>query len=244
MARTRPPDRFQHLLDAALRVFGARGVRRTRMSDIAEEMGVAPGSLYNWVESKEALFHWIVERGAGDGVVEAPETLPIRMPPPAVARRRVREELSKAFHLPAFEAAAARRTAPADVRAELEAVVRALYEQVERARRPMTVIERSAVDLPELYALYFVELRRDFFARFTDWVARRQRSGHFRAGVDPRVAARFAIESTVYFARHRFGDADPAAGLPEDDAEVREHVVRMVVASLLPDAPPPRRRRT
>ncbi|RIL04524.1 MAG: TetR/AcrR family transcriptional regulator [Proteobacteria bacterium] len=242
MARTRPPDRFQQLLDTALRVFAHKGVRRTRMSDIAREMGVSPGSLYNYVESKEALFHWIVERGAADGVVEAPDALPIRLPAPAVARRRLREELGSAFRIPALEAAFARR-APADARAELEKVVRAVYAQVERARRPMTVIERSAPDLPELYALYFVQLRREFFARFADWVARRQRGGHFRDDVDPRVAARFALESIVYFARHRFGDLDPDAGLPDDDA-VREHVVRLVLASLLPDPPRPRRRRT
>lgn len=241
MARTRPPDRFQQLLDAALRVFAAKGVRRTRMSDIAREMGVSPGSLYNYVESKEALFQWIVERGADDGVIEAPATLPIRMPSAATARRRLREQLEIAFRLPAFEAALACRR-PADPRAELEGVVRELYGQIERARRPMVVIERSATDLPELFDLYFVRLRRDFFARFAEWVARRQRAGHFRATVDPRVAARFATESVVYFARHRFGDLDPDSGLPDDD-RVREHVVRLVVASLLPDSPRPRRRR-
>jgi len=229
------------LLDAALRVFAAKGVKRTRMSDIAREMGVAPGSLYNWVESKEALFQWIVERGADDGVIETPKRLPIRMPSPATARRRLRRQLTAAFHLPRCEAAfAAKRTR--DARAELEGVVREFYAQVERARRPMTVIERSAIDVPELFELYFLTLRRDFFARFARYVARRQQSGQFRRDLDPAVAARFAIESSVYFARHRFGDADPGAGLPDDDT-VREHVVRMVLASLLPDPRAPRRRR-
>lgn len=241
MARPRAPDRFQHLLDAALRVFAAKGVRRTRMADIAREMRVAPGSLYNWVESKEALFHWIVERGADDGVIETPKRLPIRAPSPATRRKRLRRQLTAAFRMPALDAALARRRI-ADARAELEAVTRELYDQVARARRPMMVVERSALDMPELFQIYFVELRRDFFARFAAYVARRQKSGHFRRGVDPRVAARFAIESIVYFARHRFGDQDPAAGLPDDDA-VRENVLRLAVASLLPDSPRPRRRR-
>jgi AcrR family transcriptional regulator len=243
MARTRPPDRFHHLLDAALRVFAAKGVRRTRMADIAREMKVAPGSLYNWVESKEALFHWIVERGADDGVVETPKQLPIRAPRPATRRKRLLRQLEAGFRMPTLDAALARRRV-ADARAELEAVTREFYERVERARRPMTVVERSALDLPELFEIYFVRLRRDFFARFATYVERRQRSGQFRRGVDPRVAARYAIESIVYFARHRFGDQDPAAGLPDDDA-VRENVLQLAVASLLPDPPPapPRQRR-
>lgn len=241
MARPRPPDRFQQLLEAALRVFARKGVARTRMADIAAEMGVAPGSLYNWVESKDALFQWIVERGADDGVIETPAKLPIRMPSPAVARRRLRTQLAASFRIPAFEAALAARR-PRDARAELEGVLRAIYAQIERVRRPMVVVERSAIDLPELFQLYFVTLRRDFFARFARYVERRQRSGQFRRDLDPAVAARFALESIVYFARHRFGDADPDAGLPGDE-RVREHVVRLVVASLVPDASRPRRKR-
>ena len=241
MARPRPPDRFQQLLDAALRVFAEKGVRRARMADIAREMGVAAGSLYNWVESKEALFHWIVERGSADGVVETPARLPIRTPKPALARKRLRQQLEAGFRMPALDAALARRR-PVDARAELEAVLREHYDRVERARRPLKVVERSALDQPELFDLYFVRLRRDFFERFARYVARRQRAGHFRAGIDPDVAARFAIESASFFAQHRSAHPDPGVGLPEGDA-VRENVVALLVASLVPDVRPRRRRR-
>src|SRR5262245_52971025 len=142
MARPRPPDRFQQLLVAAQRVFARKGVRRARMADIAREMGVSPGSLYNYVESKEALFHWIVERGVDDGVVEAPAELPIRTPTPAAAEKRLREQLAASFRLPMFEAACARRRVGGDARAELDSIVRELYERIERARRPMIIVER------------------------------------------------------------------------------------------------------
>lgn len=234
MARIRPPDRFQNLLDAAMRVFSAKGVRRTRMADIAREMGISPGSLYNYVESKEALFHWIVGCAAA-GPVQPPAQLPIRLPGPDEARRRLREPLEAAFRLPVFEAACSRRRV-GDARAELEAIARELYERIERHRRPMVLIERSALDLPDLFDMYFVSLRRDFFDRFARFVARRQASGHYRADLDPVVAARFAVESVTFFARHRFGDADPKL-LPDDD-RVREEIVRRVVAALVPDPAP------
>ena len=60
------------------------------------------------------------------------------------------------------------------------------------------------------------------------------RSGHFRPVADPAVAARFLIESVVFFAGHRHGDPDPGS-LPGDDA-VRAVVIPMLVASLMPDA--------
>jgi AcrR family transcriptional regulator len=48
--------RRQALLDAALVLFGRYGYRRTSIDDIAREAGVAKGTVYLYVESKEALF--------------------------------------------------------------------------------------------------------------------------------------------------------------------------------------------
>jgi AcrR family transcriptional regulator len=237
VARARPPDRFQRLFEAGLRVFARKGVRRARMQDVAREMGVSPGSLYNYVESKEALFHWIVERGAADGDIETPAKLPIRAPARSVVTRRLREQLAASFRLPVFEAAERRRRV-VDAAAELEAVAGELYDRIARNRRPMVVVERSAIDLPALFEVYFVELRRSYFARLARWIARRQRAGHMRRDVDPTVAARVLVESITYFARHRFGDADPHL-LPADPV-VREGVLRVVVAGLLPTARPRR----
>jgi len=234
MARSRPPDRFQQLRDAALQVFGAKGLRRSRMADIAETMGVSPGSLYNYVESKEALFHWILSRDGDEGASPTPAALPIRTPAPGVLEERLREELAAAFHLPLFEAALARKRVT-DVRAESTALVGDIYDRIKRSRRTMTVVERSALDLPGLFQIYFVTQRRDFFARFARYVERRQSAGHFRRDVDPTVAARVVLETVTYFARHRFGDPDPTT-LP-DDAIVRENVIQLVVASLLPVSP-------
>lgn len=232
MARRRPGDRLARILDAALRVFGTRGLRRARMADIARELGVSPGTLYQYFESKEALFHWIVGRGGETGELRDPVALPVRMPAPDEAERRLREQLAAGFRLPALAAALARRRV-ADPRAELEAIVRELYDHIARTRGPATVMERSAIDLPELYQLYFVEQRRAFFDRLTRYLERRMERGHLRRIAEPWVAARFLAEAVVYFARHRHGDPDPSLFLDEDAA--REGVVQLLVASLAPD---------
>jgi AcrR family transcriptional regulator len=230
VARTRPEGRFQQLRDAALAVFAAKGLRRARMADVARAMGVATGSLYNYVESKEALFHWLVELGAGGAVAE-PAQLPIPTPPPGATEAVLRAQLAEGMRLPALVAALARRRV-GDARAELHGIVLEFYQRIERTRGPLAAIERSAIDQPELFALYFRGARRALFADLERYVAKRAKSGHFAKVGDAAVAARFLVETVSYFGRHRLGDPDPEL-LPDPDA-VREEVVRRIVASFVP----------
>jgi AcrR family transcriptional regulator len=232
VARTRPSARFQQLRDAALAVFAAKGLRRARMSDVARAMGVATGSLYNYVESKEALFHWLIELGSGEAPIAAPARLPIPTPPPGATEAALREALAEGMRLPALDRALARRRV-GDVRAELVGIVREFYERIEKTRGPGAAIERSAIDQPELFALFFEGARRELFAALERYVAKRVKSGHFTGVGDAAVAARFIVETLAWFGRHRFSDPDPEL-LPDPDT-VREEVVRRIVASFVPD---------
>jgi AcrR family transcriptional regulator len=55
--RGRPvtPGRREHLLDVALTLFAERGFHGTSIPDLAAAAGIAQGSIYRHVESKEAL---------------------------------------------------------------------------------------------------------------------------------------------------------------------------------------------
>ncbi|MDP8985714.1 MAG: TetR/AcrR family transcriptional regulator [Pseudomonadota bacterium] len=56
--------RRQRILDAALAVFGSKGVDGASMKEVAAEAGVAPGLLYHYFAGKEALSMAVtVERG-------------------------------------------------------------------------------------------------------------------------------------------------------------------------------------
>lgn len=230
MARTRPADRFEQLRDAGLEVIASRGLRRARMGDIARAMGVSHGTLYTYVESKEALFHWLLEHGETGAPVEAPEHLPIPTPPPGATLAFLEERLPQAFSLPELETALARRRV-VDVRAELAGIVRALYTGVGRRRRLQLAVERSALEIPELRKLYFGAPRRGFFEKLTRYVRRRAERGHFLSVYDPRVVARFIAETVVVFAADRLPDPDPE--LLPDEVAVREDIVALIVASLI-----------
>jgi AcrR family transcriptional regulator len=231
VARARPAERFSQLRDAAQAVFTAKGLRRARMADVARAMGVSAGSLYNYVESKEALFHWLVELSPGDGPVEAPARLPIPNPAPGATEARLREAVAAGMRLPALDAALARRRVR-DARAELEGIVRELYGRMERSRGPAAAIERSAIDQPELFEIYFRGARRELFAALARYVEKRARGGRFAELGDATTAARFIVETIAWFAWHRFTDPDPET-LPDPET-VRDEVVRRIVASFVP----------
>jgi AcrR family transcriptional regulator len=56
IARTKPaPDKRRLILDAAVRVFARQGFHACRVSDIADEAGVAYGLVYHYFASKEEV---------------------------------------------------------------------------------------------------------------------------------------------------------------------------------------------
>src|SRR5512132_3669707 len=56
-ARTPVADKRRQILDAAVRVFARQGFHSTRVSDIADEAGVAYGLVYHYFRSKEQVLN-------------------------------------------------------------------------------------------------------------------------------------------------------------------------------------------
>jgi len=63
-------DKYDRILDAALRVFAQKGFYNTKVSEVAREAGVADGTIYNYFKSKDDILimlfeermDWILER--------------------------------------------------------------------------------------------------------------------------------------------------------------------------------------
>jgi TetR/AcrR family transcriptional regulator, fatty acid metabolism regulator protein len=84
-----PGDRRRQILDAAIRVFAQQGFHRCRVSDIADEAGVAYGLVYHYFSSKDQVLNelfserWSLMLDAIDEVDERP--IPAREKLDAVA---------------------------------------------------------------------------------------------------------------------------------------------------------------
>jgi AcrR family transcriptional regulator len=228
MPRVTADERLDQLVDAALRVFSRKGFRRAQMDDVAAEMGVSKGTLYNYVESKEALFLLLVERSFLESGGPVPE-LPVRTPRRGTVTRRLRERLAERARLPALQTALAQETSPSPA-AELEAVVRELYAVIAATRRAVTALERSALEMPEIAELWFGETRQAAIDELARYLEMRIAAGQLREVPDAATTARLILECITWFARHRH-DRPFSEGL--DDRLAEETVVDFVLGSLV-----------
>lgn len=233
MARSRAPGRLQAVSDAGLRVFGRQGFTRAQMSDIAREAGVSTGTLYNYVESKEALLLLCIEHAFEDAADAALEVdLPVTAPPWDAFIARVESRLSTLIRLPALEQARRTGEPPEDAagaEAELRAIVSELYDLIARTRRGAAAIERSAQDVPDLALVFFVRVRRGLFVDLTAHLANRIDQGLLAPVPDVAAASRFIGETVTWFARHRHHDPDAGE---ITDATARATAIDLVTRAL------------
>jgi AcrR family transcriptional regulator len=227
VARTRPPDRLEKILDAAMHVFGRLGLARAKMSDIATEAGVSQGTLYNYVESKEALFRLLLDRGLTSALPDG-SSLPLATPSPGELAKRTEGAINRAFALPRLDRALRARAVP-DAAGELREIVEELFDRTVETRAGADVLERSAHEVPELAAVFYGQMRDGLLGRLVRLIEKRERAGHYRAH-DPSIAARSIVETVTYFGRHRHRDPAPE---PFDDALVRKTVPALIVASMV-----------
>jgi AcrR family transcriptional regulator len=229
VARRIPDDRIEQLVDCATHVFIEQGYARTQMADVAAALGVGKGTIYLYVESKEALFDLVARFVDVDRPFSKWPPLPVRTPKAGATLKYVRERLAENAAVPSLAQALSKQRVT-DVRAELHAIVRELYDTVARNRRGIKLLDRSARDYPELAALWFESGRGGLISLLTKYLDDRMRRKLLRPLPDAAVAARLLIETVVFWAVHRHWDPHPQV---VDEAVAKDTVVAFVTQALL-----------
>jgi len=232
MPRVPASKRLAAIATAATEVFGRSGYRGARTADVAAKAGMSAGLLFTYLESKEALFHLVFLHGLGL-LPDTPPALPLPTPGPgettALIGRALREIPVRRLR------SALAGNEPADVEQELSEIIEELYDQYARYWPLLAVIERCAVELPELDAAWFGGARADIFADMREYLERRMASGQLRQMPHAMAAARVIIESVGWFAR-RLREAPDAAIY--DDQIARRTVIEFACAALVPESVP------
>jgi AcrR family transcriptional regulator len=223
-------ERLPELIAAAVRVFTREGYRSARMSDVAAEMGLSEAAIYRYVGSKEGLFVLAIRHAllledlpAGD--------LPLSPAPLAATLREARDFITEVVPFGALAEALSGQGPGGDTAAELEKILRELYDLESRTREAADMLERSARELPEMADLLNSGIRRPVLAALTEYLAGRAEAGTLRRTPDAAATARLVLETLTWFARHRFSDPDGAA-IPADLAT--ETAVDALVHALIP----------
>ncbi len=228
MARTRnQKQRIADLFAAGTTVFRRKGFKRTQMSDIAAEMNCSTGTLYNYVDSKEALFEHAIVAGFTQTLPDS-ETLPLGFPEPTavevIARRSKQIAEGSALEL------ANQRQEVKNPAEEVTLVVTAFFVFFSDYHPVLDMIEASHLDYPDVATAY-LEARRDLvFEPWRRWVVRRQEQGLFRQDIDPLWVTRYLIEILAWA-----GWKARDCGEPYDEDEARDAIVKLALSSLLRD---------
>ena len=178
----------------------AVGYRRTQIDDVAKAAGVAKGTFYSYIESKEALLD-LVLRHEIDGFVPALNDLPYR----TRSQREVNRFLEVAIGQ-SLRTSSLHREPSADrwlASDQLRQLISELYDVVERNWRAIKIIERSALDWPGLVELYYVEGRRLLHEPLRLFLKAGIESGGLRPVPYLPEATRFVIESLSWFGMNR-----------------------------------------
>lgn len=232
MPRSIPENRYPDLLEAATAVFLEQGYRRTQMADVAARAGVAKGTVYLYVASKEALFDAVLRHTDAKDQPELPDRLPLPTPPKGATLTMVRKRVAEEAALPALTAALGRRRVT-DVGAEVEEIVRELYALLLRHRDSIKLLDRCAQEHPELAAVWFGTGRQgavDLLQRYLEERIRRRRLPAVR---DAFVTARLVLETVVFWAVHRHWDPSPQ---PMDEKVAEDSVVHFIRRGLTGEA--------
>jgi AcrR family transcriptional regulator len=162
------PERRRQILLGAKKVFAARGYHETNISHICDDLGIARGTLYQYFDSKKAVFSAIVE-DLLERVRAAVRAESVPELPPGVSLSR--QEII------AFTAGSLRRVLAAAI--EDEASLRILVREAVGLDVEIDAILRAIDDIT--------------VDRFAADIAIAKRAGILRDDVDPRAAALFAI---------------------------------------------------
>lgn len=222
--------RLRELVEAALGVFCRQGYERSQVADVAKVMGVAAGTIYLYVEGKEALFDLVIRHTASDdpGWLDDIE-VPVPTPEPGSTLEFLRGIFGRKGQWPLL-AAALQSAAAADIRAELDGVVREQYRLMTRHRRGLMLLMRSALEFPGLADVFVLGLRKRLLEGLGKYLTSRIAAGQIRPLAD--VAATAAVMTQTIAWANLQRPFDPGLhALPEDAVE--NATVDLIVSGLV-----------
>jgi hypothetical protein len=122
---------------------------------------------------------------------------------------------------------------PRDCNAEIAIVVRDLYSRMSRNRKGIKLIDRCAIDQPELADAWFGAGRWAQHAALVSYLDQRIMAGLLRRVSNSAVAARIVLETIAFWAVHRHWDPSPQ---DVDEHAIQDAVVDMVLHGLVEES--------
>ncbi len=221
---------LEKIVKSAISVFSERGYKEAQMSHIAQEAGLALGTLYLYFESKESLFNFLLKYIFIDQENLDAMPVPIRSPSwdfglTSGRNAFVSSKLSAIFN------DAIHNGDRADVHEEFEKIIRNLFSTLATYRHGITILFKSSLKYPQL-ADFYVGIVKDLLELLYAYLDKRIGQGLIREVPSVSASARFILESVGWFAVHRHRALHQVA-FSEKIAE--ETVVDVLMHAFIPE---------
>lgn len=221
--------RLRAMVEAGAMVFCRQGYERSQVADVAKAMGVAVGTVYSYVEGKEALFDLVIRYSS----VESDEWLdgleiPVKTPPAGSTLKFIQAAFERT-EWPVLQAALAKKKAK-DPAAELDGVLREQYGLMRRHRRALLLLMKSALEYPGLLDAFVFGLRAKLLDHLVRYIGLRVKAGQFREPEDVFATAAVLTQTIAWANLQR--PFDPGlATMTETSSE--EATLGLLVAGLI-----------
>lgn len=229
MSRTsNPSSRILSLLGAGTKVFRHKDFKRAQMIDVAAAMGCSTGTLYNYVENKEALFEHVVLYGM-TGELPSPDTLPLKLPDPGTTFAMIEKmsrELAKGWSI--YQAL--KIDEPASAVEEVTRITNELFDFFASYHRVIEIMETSVLDYADLASTYNTGRQQMIFGPWTTLIQERVAKGVYRSIADPGWTTVLIVEALAAGAWKQRSHSDSY-----DETIARAACVEHVLTTLVKD---------
>ena len=161
---------------------------------------------------------------------------PLATPRPGATLAFLRETLKREGRIASLHAALARPKVE-DVAGEFESIVRELYAKTTQFRVGIKLLDRSALDWPELAALWSGHWRAGLVNQLSRYLDLRISERLLSPVPDTKAWGRFVIETVAFFALHRHFDPFPT---PMSETIAEDTVVRALIRGTSGESQPQR----
>jgi len=216
-------DKLPLIVAGAVRAFAQHGFSRTQMAEVAQESGVALGTLYRYAPSKEALFHMALLFGAGATEREIASAQSDERLFEIVSRFVVGLDLPR--QIAETEKAASNAAQP------VTAFFGGLYDRIDRIHPALRILDRSAREWPDLEVLFATHVRAPAILAIEHFLREAGARGEIGRVSDAPSTARLILEMITWFAMHRRYTPSSA---DITDGRARETVLEFTEAALRP----------
>ena len=228
-SKSKKIKQLERIIEGAIRIFSSHGYRQAQMSDIAKEIGISPGTLYLYFESKEALFEYILKYIFLSEQNFKEIAFPIKSSSRDFGFNTLKELYASSEPF-AYIKQMMRNKKVKNVQEEFEKIIRLEFHFLSTYRNGITMLLNSTFHWPQLADIY-TDSVKNYLDTLSSYLVLRIDQGFIRKLPDVPAAARMILETVAWFAVHRY-KAMLQPNIDEKTAE--ETVVDLLVNSFIP----------